>query len=395
ALSVSVTPTNLTCNAQCSGKALLSAAGGTPGYSYAWNTVPIQTASTATGLCAGTFSCTIKDANNCLHTSTVLITQPAAISATATATPAACTSSTGTSFVNVSGGTGAFTYLWIPSSQTSQSATGLIAGNYSVSVTDANNCSKTQTVIVTSVNTLSVNASSTASGCTIQNGTATAISGNGLSPYSYSWNNGATTSSISGLATGTYTVNTTDGNGCTASAITTVATISSPTAAATATPVSITLGGNTQLNGSGGGTYLWSPATGLNCSSCANPVATPTATTNYCILVTDANGCTDSSCVTVNVEIPCGEIFIPNAFSPNDDGANDMHCVMGRCITSFHISIYNRLGEKVFESDDQHNCWDGKYRGEMENSAVFVYYMTATLTNGQKINRKGNISLIR
>ncbi|MBI4946616.1 MAG: gliding motility-associated C-terminal domain-containing protein, partial [Bacteroidetes bacterium] len=78
-----------------------------------------------------------------------------------------------------------------------------------------------------------------------------------------------------------------------------------------------------------------------------------------------------------------------------NDLENDLHCVLGGCIETFHITIYNRWGEMVFESTDQKTGWDGTYQGRLENTAVFVYDMKATLMNGENINKKGNISLIR
>ncbi|TAL59240.1 MAG: T9SS type B sorting domain-containing protein, partial [Bacteroidetes bacterium] len=268
-------------------------------------------------------------------------------------------------------------------------------GSYTVTVTDASGCTQTQTITVTYNNTLTLNTSSTQAGCTVNNGTATANPGNGATPYSYSWSNGLSTQTVTGLAVGTYTIIVTDASGCTQTQTVNVTQTSGPTAVITATVINITLGGNTQLTATGGGTYSWSPSTGLSCTTCANPAASPLQTTNYCVVVTDGNGCKDSSCITINVEMPCGDIFIPNAFSPDDDGSNDLECVLGGCIETFHIAIYDRWGEKVFETSDQKICWDGMYKGKILNTAVFVYYMAATLTSGEKISKKGNISLIR
>lgn len=91
----------------------------------------------------------------------------------------------------------------------------------------------------------------------------------------------------------------------------------------------------------------------------------------------------------------CGEMFVPNAFSPDNNGENDMECVYGKCVKSIYFAIYDRWGEKVFETTDIMQCWDGTYKGKDMNTAVFVYYMRATLTTGDEVNKKGNISLIR
>jgi len=91
----------------------------------------------------------------------------------------------------------------------------------------------------------------------------------------------------------------------------------------------------------------------------------------------------------------CGELFVPNAFSPDNNGENDMECVYGRCIEKLYFAIYDRWGEKVFETTDLKQCWDGSYKGKQMNTAVFVYYLKATLTTGEEITKKGNISLLR
>jgi gliding motility-associated-like protein len=109
----------------------------------------------------------------------------------------------------------------------------------------------------------------------------------------------------------------------------------------------------------------------------------------------------DTACVTVYVELPCPDkdgLAVPNAFSPNADAMNDEFCLLGwdRCIEDFRIYIYNRWGEKVFESKDPNFCWDGKYNTTVLDAQVFVYYLEANFTNfDQKVIKKGNISLIR
>ncbi|MBI4932051.1 MAG: hypothetical protein HY841_14940, partial [Bacteroidetes bacterium] len=172
ALGVTVTATNVLCNGQCIGTATVVPSGGLSPYTYNWSNS--QTTQIATGLCAGTYSVTVIDSLGSADSAVVTITQPALLTATATATAAACSANTGTATANASGGTTGYTYLWNPSAQTTQTATGLVAGNYSITVTDANGCTQTQTVTVNSVNTLSVTATSTQSGCTVNNGTATA-----------------------------------------------------------------------------------------------------------------------------------------------------------------------------------------------------------------------------
>lgn len=406
ALTTSVTFTNPNCSTG-TGSAAVTAGGGTGPYTYAWSTTPVQTTQTASGLVSGTYSISVTDANGCSSLApAVTITQPPPLALTASTTPTTCSANTGTGTVISSGGTPGYTYLWDAAAggQTTQTASGLGTGTYAVVVTDANGCLQIQTVAISSNNTLSVTATSTQTGCTVVNGTATANALNGTAPYSYSWSNGQTGAVASSLNSGSYTITVTDANGCTAASSTNVTSVSGPSANATATLSSITLGENTQLNATGSGTYQWTPATGLSCTTCPNPTATPSITTEYCVSVTDANGCSDSACVTITVDIPCGTLYLPNAFSPNGDGENDeLQVYVGRpdCIDSFELKIFTRWGEKIFETIDPTFKWNGIYDKslvqykEPAGTAVFTYHMKIDFSNGKTELYKGNVSLVR
>jgi gliding motility-associated-like protein len=172
----------------------------------------------------------------------------------------------------------------------------------------------------------------------------------------------------------------------------------------------IWIGNSVTLTASGGIDYSWSPALGLSCVICDTAIAAPVNTTNYCVTVIDTMGCIDSSCVRISIEIPCvsnHNLEMPNAFTPNGDGYNDELCNHGwdECVTSFSIYIYDRWGEKVYESSDPNFCWNGIYKGELLDPAVFVYFIRASyVTSGEtpssdttkiEVNKKGNISLVR
>ncbi len=152
-------------------------------------------------------------------------------------------------------------------------------------------------------------------------------------------------------------------------------------------------GHSMQLNSSGTGTYSWSPSAGLNCTACDNPIASPEATTVYTLTISSNKGCISTAHITI--EVNCGDVFIPTAFSPNGDGQNDQLFVRGLCIQSLYFAIFNRWGEKVFEAIDKSNGWDGKYKGKECNSAVYMYYLKATLFDGTAISKQGNVTLLR
>jgi len=389
-LSVTATCTSATCG---NNNATATINGGTSPYTYNWSNG--QTAITATGLATGTYSVTVSDVSGCSSTQTVTVTSVNnTINSSATSTQAICSANNGTATVNASGGTNPFTYSW-NNGQTTSVAVTLGSGSYTVTITDANGCTKTQTVTITSSSTLSVAVSATQASCAVNNGTATANAIGGTSPLTYSWNNGQTTQTAIGLSIGIYTAIVTGANGCVQTQTVNVTQVSGPTAMASASANIITAGAGTTLSATGGGTYSWSPSISLSCDTCSSPIATPSQTTSYCVVVADNNGCKDSACITIVVDTPCEPIYIPNAFSPNNDSENDLECVFGNCIETFHVRIYNRWGELVFESTDEKFCWDGTHIGKPLNSAVFDYHLEATLTSGEKINKKGNISLLR
>jgi gliding motility-associated-like protein len=227
--------------------------------------------------------------------------------------------------------------------------------------------------------------------CTGQ--TANLIANGGAS---YSWSTGTTvtgynTASASPIASTTYTV-TGSTNSCTDTAHALVTVFPLPFVIANS-DTTIKVGASAPLHVTGGVSYSWSPEDGLNCTNCPNPVVSPTKTTTYTVTAKDVNGCIAADEVTVIID--CGDIFIPNFFTPNNDSQNDLECIYGNCVESMLFAIYDRWGEKVFETSDKQQCWDGTYKGKLLDAAIFVYYLKATFNTGKEISKKGNISLIR
>ncbi len=268
-----------------------------------------------------------------------------------------------------------------------------VTTTYVVSVSVTGGCVSTDSIKIT-VNNLSDSIYSTQSSCVANDGTATVTPIGGVAPYTYSWNTGQTTQTITGLSSGIYACIITDAFGCSKTATVTVGS------ANTLNPdagiyVTIPIGTSTQLNGTGGGTYSWSPTGNLSCATCQNPIASPSVTTTYTLTVTDSLGCSSTDTVTVFVDIICGDIYVPNAFSPNGDNQNDILYVRGVCIVTMTFEIFNRLGEKVFSTTDPNIGWNGSWRGSPCENAVFMYVLQATLIDGTEVNKKGNFSLIK
>jgi gliding motility-associated-like protein len=117
----------------------------------------------------------------------------------------------------------------------------------------------------------------------------------------------------------------------------------------------------------------------------------------YTVIVTDNTGCRSAySYSIVDIQTNCDyHIYLPNVFSPNGDGENDVLYVRGKGVQTLSLRIYNRWGNKVFETEELEFGWDGTYRGEEQESAVFVYYLSATFVNGETAEEKGNISIVK
>jgi gliding motility-associated-like protein len=147
--------------------------------------------------------------------------------------------------------------------------------------------------------------------------------------------------------------------------------------------------------------WLWTPPAGLDCTGCATPVASPKNTTTYTIRVINDGGCVATDKVTVIVTCNNENVFIPNTFSPNNDGVNDVFYPRGRGLFQIQsMRIFNRWGELVFQrtnftANDANAGWNGKYRGTAANADVYTYIIEIICDNSEVIPFKGNITLIQ
>ncbi len=297
---------DIKCFGSLSGTATVTPTGNNPPYTYSWSPAG-GTNATASNLSAGTYTCTVTDKLGCSAITLVTITQPLAITATITPTSTACGNNTGAASASVSGGTGAYTYSWSPSGGTTANASGLSAGNYTLTITDANSCISTVSTTINSSGGPTATSTQTNIQCGGNNtGIAIANVTGGTAPYTYSWTpSGGTNATASNLSAGTYTCIVTDNKGCISSFI---VTITAPPALSMSykndsvckgdtASFSHTISGGTQPY-----TFTWSPSNGLSCTTCPSPVASPTASTCYTVTVVDSNGCsaTARACMKVN-----------------------------------------------------------------------------------------------
>lgn len=293
--------TNVACLGGSTGSATVTMAGGTAPFTFSWNSAPVQTTATATGLVAGTYTVTVTDFNGCTSSSTITITQPTALTLTTANTNVSCFGgANGTATATAGGGTGVLTYAWTPSGGTAATATGLVAGSYTITVTDANGCAINAPVTITQPTVLTSSVTMTPVKCFGScDGQVVATAGGGTGVLTYQWNDplSQTTSSAFLLCAGPIQVIVTDANGCTSVSITTV---TSPTALTASTVIVDAHCGNPDGSACvtiGGGTlpytYLWNSGQTTNC-------ITSVVAGAYVLTVTDFNNCTLSVPAVIN-----------------------------------------------------------------------------------------------
>lgn len=323
-LTVTVSGSSVSCNGSCDGMANATPFGGSAPYTYAWTTAPVQTSALATGLCSGTYTVGVSDANGCISSNTITFTNPPALTTTVSSTSASCGLCNGTASVNAAGGTGSLTYSWsgFPV-QTTTTATGLCTGNYTVTVTDANSCTTSQTVTVGNIPTISANASMTPpTVCGGNDGSICAAPTGGTPAYTYSWMpGGATTSCVTGLTAGIYTLTITDNAGCSVPFPLGLGNATGPTVTITsqANPLcNAGCDGSISANVSGASppfTYLWAPS-GQTTTS-----ATGLCAGTHIIQAIDAMGC--STLVSVVLTNPAQLAITPTINNVSCSGGND------------------------------------------------------------------------
>jgi gliding motility-associated-like protein/surface-anchored protein len=292
---------------------------------YSWNTTPVQTTQTATGLTAGTYTVTVNAMNTCQATATAIITAPAALAHTVNIIQPGCGLLTGTATITETGGTAPYTYAWAPSGGTGPTASGLAPGNYTVTVTDSKGCFENINIVIANATspTISITSKKDASCFGFKDGSATALAVGGNAPYTYSWNTVPVqnTATATNLAAGLYSVTVSDNNGCQGS-----------------TSVQIT-----------------EPPAGS-----------------------------------------CGDVYFPNAFTPNGDAKNPDFGVLGNvsAISNYLLLIYNRYGELVFYTRDAFKRWDGFYKGKQLGGS-YVWVASFTYKGSIKREEKGSVTIMR
>ena len=400
--------TNVSCFGLTNGSATIGVLGGSPGYTYAWSAG--SGSATQNNLAAGSYTVSVTDANGCtMPAVTVQITEPAQLQVTAITPQAAeCNgANSGKITVTAAGGTTPYSYNW------SNGAFGtpllnVASGDYTVVVSDANQCTNSARANVGEPTAVSAVATAINARCYGDRNGAIRVTGaaGGASPYVYSLDGISFSSSdyFTGVPAGNYNVRVQDANGCEKSLPLTVGQ-SDPIQLNAGDDQSIKLGESAQLQAviSANGTVLiaWNPPSTLSDPTISAPVARPLETTVYNVTVIDTMGCrvTDEVRVTVVKKRAC---YVPTAFSPNGDQNNDFFTIFAGVEVSRikSMKVFDRWGAMMYEAadflpNDAGKGWDGYFRGQRLNPGVFVYFIEVEFKDGVTEMLKGDVTLLK
>lgn len=190
---------------------------------------------------------------------------------------------------------------------------------------------------------------------------------------------------------GQYTVIVSNAFGCSDTAFVSVS-LHPPAQVTAGFEAVIDLGDTVALFASGEGTFLWSPDSTLSCSDCPTPLASPDVTTTYSVELTDANGCKATDLVTI---FQRGILYVPNTFTPDQDGLNDLFLAKARELAKFQLMVFNRWGELIFTSDRLDQGWDGTFRGHPSPIGTYVWRIDYQEKHGRAHTVYGHVNLVR
>ncbi|MEZ5032506.1 MAG: gliding motility-associated C-terminal domain-containing protein [Saprospiraceae bacterium] len=417
---VNSTPTDVSCFGLTDGSIDIVVQGGTPGYTFIWAAGDTTMTAMRNGLGTGFYTVTVVDQNGCIGESTLIeLEEPLPfqidIDLAGTKDERCAGVADGSIALAISGGNpGTPDFLWSGNVSSTSSATGLAAGTYGVTATDARGCQDTLSYTIQSPPPVfGVIPEVDEPLCYGEPTTLTVSSASGGNgpDYTFAVDNGSSNdlnTLVPVFADQPIQVVVFDNLGCSWD---TLITVNQPP------PLTLDLGPDQELelgdsvslapiNPLGAFTiisYLWNPGEGLDCDICSKVSAKPNKSTTYQLRIEDINGCSAEDEVTVSVRT-IRRVYVPNAFSPNFDGFNDLFTVYtGQGVQRIDaIRIYDRWGNALYELLDQPLAadgtvlgWDGSYRGKQMDPGVYVYTIEVTFIDGTPLIYRGEINLIK
>lgn len=289
---------------------------------------------------------------------------------------------------NVTGGNGVYNYSWNTTQQT-QTINNLQPGTYIVTTSSNNSCPASSTITLTQPSQIVLTTSVIKPTCNLSNGSITSNVNGGVNPYSYSWSSSQTTNNITNLSSGNYILTITDNNGCSInSGNIPLVNVNVPVNISLGDDMTICNGNTILLNPGSFSNYLWQ-------DNSTSPTYLVNHTGQFYVMVTNSSGCKGSD--TINVIVDCKGIYFPNAFTPNNDGVNDMFGPVGdlNSLRDFKMSIYDRLGQLIFMTYNPLQKWNGKFKSRQIETQGLVWMATYKIYNGNIINKKGFVIILK
>ena len=422
AVTATSSQTDVKCHSGSDGTILINTSGGTPssnGYTYTWSP-NVSDSSSAVNLTAGNYAITVTDSLLCATTLAVTINEPASIIVNGVVVNATCYLATdGKITVSATGGASPYSYQISSdnggtfTANASNVFSNLINQSYVIRVSDANSCSIDQAYVVTAPAPITAQFMNDSVSCFGDSDGAVRVinttGGNG----GYSYQLGATinTSGVfTNLSAGAYPVVISDSKNCTTTLNPVVGEpeelqldiIATPSAAYQDSIV-IKLGDVVQLNANtnySNAVFQWMPSMGLSCDDCDNPLLATNYSVNYTVkatIIPVRKECVATKTLAVTV-LKDYQLYIPNSFTPNGDGINDLYEIFGNkaIIKFWSFDLYNRWGEKVFESNDINFQWDGRYKGVPVSQGVYVYHLNVVfIDNHKETDLRGSITILK
>ncbi|MDB4062098.1 gliding motility-associated C-terminal domain-containing protein [Vicingaceae bacterium] len=392
---------DISCNGDCNGQVFVNTRGGDILYTYSWDDPNNQTEILASGLCADVYTVTATDANGCMATTSITLTDPLLLTLSTSNTNLVCSSDcNATAISTVNGGSVPYTFSW-SGGQTVANPTDLCFGMNILTVTDARSCIVTDTILVSAIDTVIAESLGQANLC---DGDLVNLSGTitGSSITSFGWYLADTTtlltttldtSFVRPIGNYTYYLNATSGT-CSDTARIDVTIAPNPLVNLASEirrfgdeVIVIELG-----NEDPSYTYLWNPGTNLDDSTKAEPTTLTEENRTYTLLVTDTNGCTFTDSILV---VYSPDIEVPSGFTPNSDGNNDVWNIQPlEKYPNASVQIYNRWGQLLYEQQNGYSVpWDGKYEGK--ELPIGTYYYIINLKDSAAEPLTGPITIIR
>ncbi len=374
-IQVNVIASNVSCPGLSDGEVTVIPSGGTPPYAYLWNTPGGDQTQSVSGLPAGNYELYITDSKQCRDTFFITIGTPDSIKSTVLHKDPDCPGrDNGMIAVAYQGGRPPLSIFWEGPYPARDTLVNLPQGLYIYTIRDGNGCTLRDSIRLNYITHIEVIAEIDSETCVESRDGRIALSINGAAnPVTFQWNTGDTQAVLDSLRAGSYAVTIVDSKGC---------QVDSQFVISLSDSISLDLGTDTLIESGatieitpsidppGNYTYEWWPATGLSDTTSATVLASPSSDTRYYLRIRNSKSCRaiDSILIAIRPNLIVG---LPNAFSPNGDGNNDLF-FEHPTVDIKELSIYNRWGSLIYKSSSP---WDGRLaNGLPAPAAMYVYH---------------------